>query len=171
MARTKSSAVSRVSVKNVTRQKLDENGVPMVDDEGNDIMETVQVTVREKPPAKVKPGAVKNKPLEGHVKKPHRYRPGTVAIREIKNAQKSTESMFRGLPFQRLVREIAQDYKSDLRFERSAILNLQEACEAYGTELMRYVNLVAIHAKRQTIQPKDMTLVRTIMGEIGVSFS
>jgi histone H3 len=56
----------------------------------------------------------------GGVKKPHRYRPGTVALREIRRYQKSTELLLRKLPFQRLVREIAQDFKTDLRFQSSA---------------------------------------------------
>jgi histone H3/H4 len=47
----------------------------------------------------------------GGVKKPHRFRPGTVALREIRRYQKSTELLIRKLPFQRLVREIAQDFK------------------------------------------------------------
>merc|ERR1712232_477574 len=57
----------------------------------------------------------------GGVKKPHRYRPCTVALREIRKYQKSTDLLIRKLPFQRLVREIAQDYKSDLRFQSSAV--------------------------------------------------
>jgi histone H3 len=65
------------------------------------------------------------------VKKPHRYKPGTVALREIRRYQKSTELLIRKLPFQRLVREIAQDFKTDLRFQSSAIGALQEASEAY----------------------------------------
>ncbi|KAI3820264.1 hypothetical protein L1987_07808 [Smallanthus sonchifolius] len=60
-------------------------------------------------------------------KKPHRYRPGTVALREIRKYQKSTELLIRKLPFQRLVREIAQDFKTDLRFQSHAVLALQEA--------------------------------------------
>ncbi len=59
------------------------------------------------------------------MKKPHRYRPGTVALREIRKYQKSTELLIRKLPFQRLVREIAQDFKTDLRFQSSAVLALQ----------------------------------------------
>ncbi len=59
------------------------------------------------------------------VKKPHRYRPGTVALREIRKYQKSTDLLIRRLPFQRLVREIGQDFKTDLRFQASAILALQ----------------------------------------------
>merc|ERR1712240_393540 len=53
--------------------------------------------------------ARKSAPSTGGVKKPHRYRPGTVALREIRRYQKSTELLIRKLPFQRLVREIAQD--------------------------------------------------------------
>ena len=69
--------------------------------------------------------------LQCGVKKPHRYRPGTVALREIRRYQKSTELLIRKLPFQRLVREIAQDFKTDLRFQSSAVMALQEASEAY----------------------------------------
>ena len=74
--------------------------------------------------------ARKSAPETGGVKKPHRYRPGTVALREIRRYQKSTELLVRKLPFQRLVREIAQEFKTDLRFQGSAVLALQEAAEA-----------------------------------------
>ena len=74
--------------------------------------------------------ARKSAPATGGVKKPHRYRPGTVALREIRRYQKSTELLIRKLPFQRLVREIAQDFKTDLRFQGSAVLALQESAEA-----------------------------------------
>uniref|UniRef100_A0A8C8BY93 Core Histone H2A/H2B/H3 domain-containing protein n=1 Tax=Oncorhynchus tshawytscha TaxID=74940 RepID=A0A8C8BY93_ONCTS len=70
--------------------------------------------------------ARKSAPSTGGVKKPHRYRPGTVALREIRRYQKSTELLIRKLPFQRLVREIAQDFKTDLRFQSAAIGALQE---------------------------------------------
>ena len=66
--------------------------------------------------------ARKSAPATGGVKKPHRYRPGTVALREIRRYQKSTELLIRKLPFQRLVREIAQDFKTDLRFQSSAVM-------------------------------------------------
>ena len=98
-------------------------------------------------------------------KKAHRYRPGTVAIREIRKYQKSTELLIRKLPFQRLVREIAQDFKTDLRFQGSAVLALQEASEAYLVGLFEDTNLCAIHAKRVTIMPKDIQLARRIRGE------
>jgi histone H3 len=101
----------------------------------------------------------------GAVKKPHRYRPGTVALREIRRYQKSTDLLIRKLPFQRLVREIAQDFKSDLRFQGSAVMALQEAAEAYLVGLFEDTNLCAIHAKRVTIMPKDIQLARRIRGE------
>jgi len=109
--------------------------------------------------------ARKSAPATGGVKKPHRYRPGTVALREIRRYQKSTELLLRKLPFQRLVREIAQDFKSDLRFQSSAIMALQEASEAYLVGLFEDTNLCAIHAKRVTIFPKDIQLARRIRGE------
>ena len=130
--------------------------------------------------------ARKSAPATGGVKKPHRYRPGTVALREIRRYQKSTEllirkvkfiwnycsscsqltfSSFLQLPFQRLVREIAQDFKTDLRFQSSAVMALQEASEAYLVGLFEDTNLCAIHAKRVTIMPKDIQLARRIRGE------
>jgi len=99
------------------------------------------------------------------VKKPHRFRPGTVALREIRRYQKSTELLIRKLPFQRLVREIAQEYKTDLRFQSAAVAALQEASEAYLVALFEDTNLCAIHAKRVTIMPKDIQLARRIRGE------
>jgi len=101
----------------------------------------------------------------GGIKKPHRFRPGTVALREIRRYQKSTELLIRKLPFQRLVREIAQDFKTDLRFQSAAIGALQEASEAYLVGLFEDTNLCAIHAKRVTIMPKDIQLARRIRGE------
>nr|XP_043624438.1 uncharacterized protein LOC122596004 [Erigeron canadensis] len=111
--------------------------------------------------------ARKSAPATGGVKKPHRFRPGTVALREIRKYQKSTELLIRKLPFQRLVREIAQDFKTDLRFQSSAVAALQEASEAYLVGLFEDTNLCAIHAKRVTIMPKDMQLARRIRGERG----
>jgi histone H3/H4 len=79
--------------------------------------------------------------------------------------QKSTELLIRKAPFQRLVREIAQDFKNDLRFQSTAVLALQEAAEAYLVGLFEDTNLCAIHAKRVTIMPKDIQLARRIRGE------
>ena len=98
-------------------------------------------------------------------KKPHRFRPGTVALREIRRYQKTTELLLKKAPFQRLVREIAQDFKTDLRFQSSSVMALQEASEAYLVGLFDDSNLCAIHAKRVTIMPKDMQLARRIRGD------
>ncbi|CAM0953868.1 unnamed protein product [Alopecurus aequalis] len=109
--------------------------------------------------------ARKSAPATGDVKKPHRFRPGTAALREIRKYQKSTGLLIRKLPFQRLVREIAHDFKTDLCFQSSAVYALQEAAEAYLVVLFEDTNLCAIHAKRVTIMPKDMQLARRIRGE------
>jgi len=109
--------------------------------------------------------ARKSAPSTGGVKKPHRFRPGTVALREIRRYQKSTELLIRKLPFQRLVREVAFDFKSELRFQSHALLALQEASEVYLIHLFEDANLCAIHAKRVTIFPKDIQLARRIRGE------
>jgi len=99
--------------------------------------------------------------------KKHRYRPGTVALREIRKYQKSTQLLIRKLPFQRLVKEIAYEYKKDLRFQSAALGALQEASEAYLVRLFEDTMLCAIHAKRVTIMPKDMQLARRIRCEKG----
>ena len=97
--------------------------------------------------------------------KKHRTRAGNVALREIRKYQKSTNLLIRKQPFQRLVREVAQDFKTNLRFQSHAVMALQEASEAYLTSLFEDTNLCAIHAKRVTIMPKDIQLARRIRGE------
>lgn len=98
--------------------------------------------------------------------KPHRYRPGTVALREIRRYQKSSELLIRKLPFSRLVRYIAQSmFKKAYRMQANAVLAMQEAAETYLVRLFEDSNLCAIHAKRVTILPKDIQLARRIRGE------
>ena len=98
-------------------------------------------------------------------RKVQRYRPGTVALREIRRYQRSSELLIRRMPFQKLVREIAQVHNPYLRFQSGATLALQESAEAYLVGLLEDSNLCAIHAKRVTIMPKDMQLGRWIRGE------
>lgn len=107
----------------------------------------------------------KGVPVPAGVKKPHRYRPGTVAIREIRKYQKSSDLLIRKLPFQRLVREITTNYKNEMRFQSSALLALQEATESYIVGLFEDANMCAIHAKRVTVMAKDIALARRIRGE------
>ena len=122
------------------------------------------------------------------IKRPHRYRPGTVALREIRRYQKGTELLIRKAPFQRLVREIMQEvcykkkawgnlvlpefrkqqYRNEdepYRMQSTAMLALHEAAEYYLVDLFDWTNLCAIHAKRKTIMVKDMQLARRICGE------
>jgi histone H3 len=123
-----------------------------------------------KMPRSSHPVASKSKPaLDGvaspKIKKPHRFRAGTVALREIRRYQKSTEMLIRKLPFQRLVREITQTFKEEIRFQGEALLALQEASEAYLTGLFDDTNLLALHARRVTIMPKDMKAAQYLRGE------
>mmetsp|Transcript_19590 Transcript_19590/g.32671 ORF Transcript_19590/g.32671 Transcript_19590/m.32671 type:complete len:148 (+) Transcript_19590:100-543(+) len=102
-------------------------------------------------------------------RKPRRFRPGTVALREIRKYQRSTELLIRKLPFARLVREITQTYNSspaegEKRWQAEALMALQEACEHYLVHLFEDSNLCAIHAKRVTIMVKDIQLARRIRG-------
>ena len=129
--------------------------------------QTARKTTGTKAPRKhlVSKAARKSAPASGGIKKPHKFRPGTVALREIRKYQKSTDLLIRKLPFQRLVREIAHENKAELRFQSSAVLALQEAAEAYLVGIFEDTNLCAIHAKRVTIMSRDIVLARRIRGE------
>uniref|UniRef100_A0A914W7X8 Histone H2A/H2B/H3 domain-containing protein n=1 Tax=Plectus sambesii TaxID=2011161 RepID=A0A914W7X8_9BILA len=119
-------------------------------------------------------GGKRSRP-EDRVKKPRKNtQRGTGALREIRRYQRTTELLIRRAPFQRLVREVAISVMRNghmnhlfgsLRFQSAALLALQESAEAYLVGLFEDTNLCAIHAKRVTIMPKDMELVRRIRGE------
>ena len=111
--------------------------------------------------------SARKKAVEGSwgVKKPHRFHPGTVALREIRKYQKSTDLLIRKLPFQRLVREISNDFRNDLRFQSGALAALQEASEYYLVGLFEDAQMCALHGKRVTVMPKDIQLARRIRGE------
>jgi histone H3 len=99
------------------------------------------------------------------VKKSFRWRPGTVALREVRRLQKGTELLVAKAPFSRLVREIAEGHKSGLRFQASAVAAIQEATEAFVVSLLSDANLTALHANRVTAMPRDLQLVRRLRGE------
>ncbi len=99
------------------------------------------------------------------VKKTRRFRPGTVALREIRRYQKGTELLLRKAPFQRLVRELATSHKQGLRFQSSAVQAIQEATESWAISLLSDSNLCAIHARRVTLMNKDLHLARRLRGE------
>ena len=113
--------------------------------------------------------------LTGGIKKPHRYRPSMVALREIRRYQTSTENLIKCTPFQRLIREISQEYRIcpdgpgtpsvQVRFQSTAIAALQEAAENYIVGLFEDVNLLAIHARQVTIMPRDIRLALRIRGD------
>ena len=111
----------------------------------------------------------------GGLKKPHRYRPGMVALREIRHYQISTDNLIKRTPFQKLIREISQEYRIcpdgpgtpsvQVRFQSTAIAALQEAAENYIVGLFEDVNLLAIHARQVTIMPRDIWLALRIQGD------
>lgn len=98
-------------------------------------------------------------------KKPHRFRPGTVALREIRRYQKSTDLLIPKRRFQLLVREISLSHMKNGRFQTAAMAMLQEAGEAYVIQLLDDANNCAIHARRVTVMPKDMKLAARIRGK------
>eukprot|EP00162_Nutomonas_longa_P009448 comp19250_c0_seq1/m.36098 comp19250_c0_seq1/g.36098 ORF comp19250_c0_seq1/g.36098 comp19250_c0_seq1/m.36098 type:complete len:138 (+) comp19250_c0_seq1:163-576(+) len=101
--------------------------------------------------------------------KPRRFRAGTVALREIRKFQKSTDLLIRKLPFARLVREIAREFilhTEEYRWQDSAFLALQEASEAHIVSLFEDAYLCTIHSKRVTLMVKDLQLARRIRGPI-----
>ena len=116
--------------------------------------------------------SMKKVPKEEAVKKrKFRYRPGTLALREIRRLQKSTELLIPKAPFQRLVREIVQNLNyhtgntNPWLWQTAALGALHEAAESYLVGLFEDTNLCAIHAKRVTIMPRDVHLARRIRGE------
>ena len=109
------------------------------------------------------------------IKKPHRYRPGMLALREIRRYQRSTENLIKRTPFQKLIREISQEYcicpdgpgtpSVQVHFQSTAIAALQEAAENFTVGLFEYINLLAIHARHVTIMPRDIQLALHIRGD------
>ena len=114
-------------------------------------------------------------PPTGGIKKPHCYRPGMIALREIRRYQKSTECLIKKSPFQKLTREISHEYRVcpdgpgtpsiQVRFQSTAIAALQEAAENFIVGLFEDVNLLAVHPKRVTVMPRDIRLALRIRGD------
>ena len=104
-------------------------------------------------------------------KKARRFKPGTVALREIRKYQRETRQLLPRAPFQRLVREICSGIDNELRFQSQALVGLQEAAEAYLVGVFEDANLCAIHANRVTCMKKDMDLARRIRGDCNTDFT
>ena len=100
--------------------------------------------------------------VTGGVKKPHRFRPGTVALREIRKYQRSTDLLLRKVPFQRFVREVMQEIDNQARFSMKALIAAQQVAEAKMVDYLEDVNLACLHAKRVTVSSKDGMLVDSI---------
>lgn len=116
----------------------------------------VEDAIRVKPTASMKPVPNPN------ARKPFKWRPGTVALREIRRYQKSYDPLIPFAPFSRLVREIGQDFNTYIRFSRTSIEAIREAVEAYLIWVFQHANLGAIHAKRVTIFQRDIWLAERI---------
>ena len=135
-------------------------------------MAAVSKQIKKSSGAKVKKekSNTKTKTATGAPKKERkfRWRPGTVALREIKKYQGSVNTLMRKAPFQRLVREVAQSYHQSgtmMKWQASALAALQEATESYITGLLADANLLALHAKRVTLMARDLALARRLRGE------
>ena len=98
-----------------------------------------------------------------------------VALREIRHYQRSTENLIKKTPFQKLIREISQEYRIcpdgpgtpsvQVHFQSTAIAALQEAAENFIVGLFEDVNLLAVHARRVTVMPRDIRLALRIRGD------
>lgn len=108
--------------------------------------------------------SAKKESIDG-ARKVRRWHPGTVALREVRKYQNSTEMLIPRAPFRRLVREIVLNLKDSIRIRSSALDALQEATEAYITSVLGDANLCTIHAKRVTLFPKDLQLALRLRGE------
>jgi histone H3 len=122
--------------------------------------------------AKPKPKIVKKKPAVA-VKKEHRFKSGTVALRNIKKQQKSIDLALRRAPFRRVIKRLMSDVYSQLQaglpeyhFSASAILSIQQSAEAYGIRLFKNAGQLALNARRVTVQDKDIQLARLNMGVV-----
>ena len=129
-------------------------------------MSKTKTTAVAKAAKKEKKGGKRKKAAKKQAKKKSfRWRPGTVALRQIKKFQKTTDLLCRKAPFQRMVRELATAHKEGLRWQASAVLALQEATESYATGLLSDSNLCALHGKRVTLMARDLALARRLRGE------
>lgn len=124
-----------------------------------------RVDVHAKPKAVSKQVARKAVLQQATTPKKRAYRPGALALREVRRYQRSTELLIPRAPFRRLVREITQGFRADFRMQSGAIAALQESGEAYLTRTFEDAQLCAQHARRSTLMPRDLRLTMRIRGE------
>ena len=170
MVRTKQTARDSYGTRGaVGKAYSNDNPLPTKQPRQSENMSEKEQTIRTKKKALPPPTRRRQKPIITHqpAPKPHRYCPGTVALREIRRYQCTSKLLIRKAPFSHLVREITQDLKRGVkRWTREALKALQEASEAYIIGIFEDSNLACIYSKRVTVMPKDLTLVRRIHGEI-----
>ena len=137
---------------------------------------TKKIPIRGKQPHKhISHKTLRQKTTTGGIKKPHSYQPGLLALHEIRRYQQSTESLIQRTPFNKLIKEILQEYRIcpegpgtpsvQVRFQSIALAALQEAAENFLVGLFEDVNLLAVHAKRVTVMPRDIQLALRIRGD------
>jgi histone H3/H4 len=107
----------------------------------------------------------KKKVIKDSISKPHHFRPGTVALRNIRKCQKTGQHILPRLNAERFIREICQDFKADLRFTELSIIQVIYFIEEYLVNILESANLCAIHAGRISVRPSDIQLTRRIKGE------
>jgi histone H3/H4 len=170
MARSKQVAGGNSQkITKIERRPVMENGEPVIDEEtGEQKFEDVTIVVHN--PKQRARTLHKTVSKGGDVKerKPRRFRPGTVALREIRKYQKSTDSLFRRLPFERLCREIMVTYQPPsgaLRIRADALEALQHAVEGYGVDLLRDSYRSTLARERETLCKRDIQLVRELREE------
>ena len=126
-------------------------------------MARIKITQSTAPRRPYTMAARRSAPGTGGMKRKRKSQPGAKALRDIKKWQASELLLIRKLPFEQLVKEVGNDFKTDLLWSRFATMALQEAVEPFVVELLDLANLLAIHAGRVTINLKDLKLARKIM--------
>ena len=109
-------------------------------------------------PLSVMPKVLHSQLTRLDIKRRYKYKPGTVALREVHKMQRTSHLLIPLSPFQELIREIAMSYKADLRFQREALLAIQEAAESHLVSIFQHTQNMAVHGGRKTIQDRDLTL-------------
>ena len=101
--------------------------------------------------------------VQERVRKPHRWKSGTVALREMRRYQKETRLLIPKAPLQRIIRDLAREHKDDVRFSKEALYEIHEYIEAALTKMFDKSNLLCLHSKRKTVSGKDFNMARKIL--------
>lgn len=166
MARAKTTAGSKSKISSKAKEEVDKKKDGEKKRKLKDWSQANKVIRMRKEEEKKK--RAENPDLE---KKKIKYKPGTVALREIKRYQKSVDILLPRAPFQKVVREITQSIDNDLRFQGAALMAIQEAAESYLVGIFEDSQLCSLHAKRVTVTLADMRLARRIRGDAHLDYT